>query len=310
MFADYWLVKIPGMDVRVVPDLADPQAFLNDVLSFFPVPNQRVAIENHASAELVITLQTALPDVRLRLASEVLAQMRMIKTDEELAIMRKAGEIVDKTMADILGELKPGSGQTEVDVVYEVDRLMMEHGGDGPSFVTNVWQMGPAESRSVAIKSSRRQLEYGNSLCFDFGCVYDEYCYDFGRAVFLGEPSAEYRKAYDVVMAAAQAGIDALRAGQRTAEQVDATARQVIEQAGYGKYFGHRLGHGIGLDVHEPPFLDKGDSRILEERMCFTVEPSIFIPGQFGARTEDVFVVGRDSAEVLSHFRRDLQVVG
>jgi Xaa-Pro aminopeptidase len=309
MFADYWLVKTPGMDVCVVPDLADPQAFLENILSGFNVPNRTVAMDNRAWAELVLAVRTAIPDVKLRLASEVLAEMRMIKSDEELAIMRKAGEIVDKTMADILRELKPGSGQTEIDVVYEVDRLMMQHGGEGPSFITNVWQMGPAESRSVAIKSSRRQLEYGNSLCFDFGCVYDEYCYDFGRAVFLGEPSAEYRKAYDVVMSAAQVGMDALRAGERTAEAVDAAARQVIIDAGYGKYFGHRLGHGIGLDVHEPPFLDKGDTSILEERMCFTVEPSIFIPGQFGARTEDVFVVGRDSAEVLSHFRRDLQVI-
>ena len=309
MFADYWLVKTPGMDVRVVPDLADPQAFLDDLLLSFPVPNRTVAIDNRAWAELVVGLERAVPEVKLRLASEVLAEMRMIKSDEELATMRKAGAIVDQTMADILKYLKPGSGQTEIDVVYEVDRLMMQHGAEGPSFVTNVWQMGPAESRSVAIKSSRRQLEHGNSLCFDFGCVYEEYCYDFGRAVFLGEPSAEFRTVYDVVMTAAQAGIDALRAGERTAQAVDAMARQVINDAGYGKYFGHRLGHGIGLDVHEPPFLDKGDASVLQERMCFTVEPSIFIPGKFGARTEDVFVVGRHSAEVLSHFRRDLQTV-
>jgi Xaa-Pro dipeptidase len=309
MFADYWLVKTPGMDVRVVPDLADPQAFLDDVLATFRLPNQTVAMDNRAWAELVSAVQTSLPDVQLRLASAVLAEMRMIKSDDELATMRKAGEIADKTMADILHALKPGSGQTEIDVVYEVDRLMMHHGGDGPSFTTNVWQMGPAEARSVAIKSSRRPLEYGNSLCFDFGCVYEEYCYDFGRAVFLGEPPAEFRKAYEVVMGAAQVGIDALRAGERSAEAVDAIARQVIVDAGYGKYFGHRLGHGIGLDVHEPPFLDKGDTSVLQERMCFTVEPSIFIPGQFGARTEDVFVVGKQSAEVLSHFRRDLQVI-
>jgi Xaa-Pro dipeptidase len=146
-------------------------------------------------------------------------------------------------------------------------------------------------------------------VCFDFGSVHEEYCYDFGRAVFLGEPSADYRKAYDVVMSSAQAGIDALRAGRRSAQEVDAIARAVIADAGYGQYFGHRLGHGIGLDVHEPPFLDKGDTSMLQARMCFTVEPSIFIPGQFGARTEDVFVVGDNSAEVLSHFRRDLQVV-
>jgi Xaa-Pro dipeptidase len=309
MFADFWLVKTPGMDVKVVPDLADPQAFLNDTLAGFPTPREAVAIDDRAWAELVLGLQRALPDASLRLASEVLAEMRMLKTDDELAIMRAGGEIVDRTMADILTFIKPGSGQTEIDVVHEVDRLLVQHGADGPSFTTNVWQMGPAESRSVAIKSSRRSIEYGNSMCFDFGGVYEEYCYDFGRAIFLGDPGAEYRKAYDVVMDSAQAGIDALRAGQRTAQEVDSIARQVIVDAGYGKYFGHRLGHGIGLDVHEPPFLDKGDTSVLRERMCFTVEPSIFIPGQFGARTEDVFVVGNDSADVMSHFRRDLQVV-
>jgi Xaa-Pro dipeptidase len=309
MFADFWLVKTPGMDVKVVPDLADPQAFLEDLLGGFPTPRKTVAIDNRAWAELVVGLQRALPDTTLRLASDVLAEMRMIKTDAELATLRAGGEIVDKTMADILRFVKPGSGQTEIDVVYEVDRLMMQHGAEGPSFTTNVWQMGPAEARSVAIKSSRRPLERGNSLCFDFGCVYDEYCYDFGRAVFLGEPGNEFRTAYDVVMSAAQAGIDALRAGQRTAEDVDAIARKVIADAGYGQWFGHRLGHGIGLDVHEPPFLDKGDTSVLRERMCFTVEPSILIPAQFGALTEYVFVVGYERAEVLSHFRRDLQVV-
>ncbi|MBV9603416.1 MAG: aminopeptidase P family protein [Chloroflexi bacterium] len=309
MFADFWLVKTPGMDVKVVPDLADPQQFLTDLLASFPGKHSSVAIENRASAELVIALQQALPDVSLRLASDVLAEMRMIKTDEELETMRQAGKIVDRTMQDILHYLKPGSGMTEIDVVYEVDRLMMQHGAAGPSFTTNVWQMGPAEARSLAIKSSRRPLEHGNSLCFDFGSVYDEYCYDFGRAVFLGEPSAEYRHAYDLVMSAAQAGVDALRADQYAAEEVDAIARNVIGSAGYGQYFGHRLGHGIGLDVHEPPFLNKGDRTMLREGMCFTVEPSVFIPGKFGARTEDVFVVREGTPEVLSHFRRDLQII-
>jgi Xaa-Pro aminopeptidase len=310
MFADFWLVKTPGMDVVVVPDLADPQQFLDDLLASFPGTRTSVAIENRAWAELVFAVQRALPDATLRLASDVVAEMRMIKTDEELELMRKAGEIVDRTMEEILRCLEPGSGMTEIDVVYEVDRLMTRHGSMGPSFATNVWQMGPAEARSVAIKSSRRPLEYGNSLCFDFGSVYDEYCYDFGRAVFLGEPNAEYRKVYDLVMSAAQTGADALRAGQRTAEDVDATARKVIADGGYGQYFGHRLGHGIGLDVHEPPFLDKGDRSVLKEGMCFTVEPSVFMPGKLGARTEDVFVVREEGADALSHFRRDLQIIG
>ena len=111
-------------------------------------------------------------------------------------------------------------------------------------------------------------------------------------------------------MQAAQVGIEALQDGQRTAEDVDALARQVITDGGHGEWFRHRLGHGIGLDVHEPPYLDRGDRRRLVRGMCFTVEPSVFIPGRLGARTEDVVVVGGDEGgRLLTRYRRDLQVV-
>jgi Xaa-Pro aminopeptidase len=187
---------------------------------------------------------------------------------------------------------------------------MVKHGADGASFVTNVWQMGRGEVRALAMKASRRPLQRGNSLSFDFGSVVDGYCYDFGRSVYLGEPPDEYRRVHALVMRAADVGIAALQDGQRTAEQVNALARQVIEDGGYGEWFRHRLGHGIGLDVHEPPYLDRGDESIMRKNMCFTVEPSIFIPGRFGARTEDVVVVGgEEGGRVLTEYRRDLQVV-
>jgi Xaa-Pro aminopeptidase len=224
--------------------------------------------------------------------------------------MQKAADIVDRTMTDIIGYLKPDSGQTELDVAYEIDRLMMTYGADSSSFVTNVWQMGPGEVRQLAMKASRRPLERGNSLSFDFGSALDGYCYDFGRSVHLGQPSDEYRRVHALVMQSAQVGIEALQDGERTAEEVNAVARQVIADGGYGKWFRHRLGHGIGLDVHEPPYLDQGDTHVLERGMCFTVEPSIFIPGRFGARTEDVVVVGGpEGGRLLTHYRRDLQVV-
>jgi D-alanyl-D-alanine dipeptidase len=206
--------------------------------------------------------------------------------------------------------LEPDSGQSELDVAYEIDRLMMRHGADGSSFVTNVWQMGPAEVRQLAMKASRRPLERGNSLSFDFGSARGGYCYDFGRSVYLGEPPAEYRRVHALVMEAAQVGIEALQAGQRTAEEVDGLARAVIADGGYAEWFRHRLGHGIGLDVHEPPYLDRGDQSVLQQGMCFTVEPSIFVPGRFGARTEDVVVVGgAGGGRLLTSYRRDLQVI-
>jgi Xaa-Pro dipeptidase len=309
MIKDFWLIQIPDMDVRVLPDLGDPAHFLQDLFAELGIGKSAVAVENRASAELIVGIQQALPGASLRLASEVLAEMRMHKSEEELDLMRQAGRIVEDTMDEIRRFLQPSSGQTELDVAWEIDRLMVKQGATWPSFTTNVWQMGPSEQRTVAQKASSRSLEYGNALLFDFGSVLDEYCYDFGRTVFLGEPPEEYRRVYELVMRSQKAGIDALQSGRRTAEEVDALARAVIIDAGYGDYFTHRLGHGIGLDVHEPPFLDKGDARLLEDGMCFTVEPSVFMPGNLGARTEDVIVVGPEGGEPLTDYDRGLLVI-
>lgn len=312
MVADFDLEPGTGdaLEVRVLPDRGDPATFLDTLLGEFEPRLGAIALENRAWSEQVLALRQVRPDVELRLASDVLAPLRMVKESSELESMQRAGQIVDRAMADILAFLDPNSGQTELDVAYEIDRLMVKHGADGPSFVTNVWQMGPGEERPLAMKASRRPLERGNSLSFDFGSSLDGYCYDFGRSVYLGQPSDEYRRVHALVMRAAEVGIQALQDGQRTAEQVDALARQVIVDGGYGDWFRHRLGHGIGLDVHEPPYLDRGDSRQVVRGMCFTVEPSVFIPGRLGARTEDVVVVGGpEGGRLLTQYRRDLQVV-
>jgi Xaa-Pro aminopeptidase len=146
------------------------------------------------------------------------------------------------------------------------------------------------------------------SISFDFGAVHDGYCYDYGRSVFFGDPGAEYGRIHALVMAAQAAGIAALREGN-TCAQADGTARAVITDAGYGEAFRHRLGHGIGMDVHEPPFLTTGDTTVLRPGMCFTVEPSIFIPHQLGCRVEDVVVVGADGGEALTSGYQQLLVV-
>ncbi len=310
MVADFDLEPNTELDVRVLPDRGEPRDFLDRLLREFEPRLGAIAVENRAWSEQLLALRQVRPDVEQRLASEVLAPLRMVKAPDELDAMQATAAIVDKAMADILGFLAPDSGQTELDVAYEIDRLMVKYGADGSSFVTNVWQMGSGEVRPLAMKASRRPLERGNSLSFDFGSTLGGYCYDFGRSVYLGEPPDEYRRVHALVMQAAQVGIEALQDGQRTAEQVDDLARQVIVDGGYGDWFRHRLGHGIGLDVHEPPYLDHGDSSVLRQGMCFTVEPSIFIPGRFGARTEDVVVVGgSEGGRLLTSYRRDLQVI-
>ena len=211
------------------------------MLSEFEPRVGAIGVENRAWSEQVLGLRQVRPDVELRLASEVIAPLRMVKEVEELRAMETCAAIVDQAMNDIIGFLQPDSGQTELDVAYEIDRLMVKHGADGSSFVTNVWQMGPDEERALAMKASRRPLTRGNSLSFDFGSTLDGYCYDFGRSVYLGEPPDEYRRVHALVMQAAQVGIEALQDGQRTAEDVDALARQVITDGGHGEWFRHRL---------------------------------------------------------------------
>jgi Xaa-Pro aminopeptidase len=310
MVAEFDLEPNTTLEVRVLPDRGDPRAFLDSMLREFEPRLGAVAVENRAWSEQLLNLRQLRPDLEVRVASDVVAPLRMIKEPEELQAMQAAADIVDRTMSDIISFLQPDSGQTELDVANEIDRLMVKHGADGSSFVTNVWQMGPGEERPLAMKASRRRLERGNSLSFDFGSTLDGYCYDFGRSVHLGEASDEYRRVHALVMRAAEVGIRALCDERYTAEEVDALARQVIVDGGYGEWFRHRLGHGIGLDVHEPPYLDRGDMSRLKRNMCFTVEPSIFIPGRFGARTEDVVVVGGEQGgRLLTRYRRDLQVV-
>ncbi len=311
MIKDFWLANNLDLDVRVLPDLADPVQFLADTFEAFE-PGQgaiAIAIEDRAPTELVLDIQQARPGASTLLASKVLRPMRMHKSEEELDLLARAGAIVEQTMDEITAFLKPGSGQTELDVCWEIDRLMVNHGAFWPSFTTNVWQMGPSENRPLADKASSRALEYGNALLFDFGSVLDEYCYDFGRTIYLGEPTEEYVRIHEVVVESQRVGIEALQSGRNTAEQVDALARKVITDAGYGEHFTHRLGHGIGLDVHEHPFLDKGDARTVEEGMCFTVEPSIFIPGRIGNRIEDVIVVGPEGGRPLTNYDRKPIVV-
>ena len=199
---------------------------------------------------------------------------------------------------------------TTLDLITEVNYQLRKHGARTHSFVTSFYNMGTTHPFDFTNREELllEPLVAPVSISYDFGAVVDGYCYDFGRSVFFGEPDAEYRRVYALVMSAQAAGIAALHAGG-TCAQADAAARQVIHAAGYGPAFRHRLGHGIGLDVHESPFLTAGDSTVLQPGMCFTVEPSIFVPHQLGARVEDVVVVRAGGGEPLTAGYQALSVI-
>jgi Xaa-Pro dipeptidase len=200
---------------------------------------------------------------------------------------------------------------TELEVVTEVDYQLRKHGSLGPSFTTSLYCSGPNHPLLFGQREEtwKRPLNAPVALLFDFGAIFQGMCYDFGRTVFFGEPDDEYERIYDLVMASQQAGIAALRAGEKTAAEADAAARQVIVDGGYGPEFRHRLGHAIGMDVHEPPFLTADDQTVLQEGMLFTVEPSITQFNTFSARVEDVVVVRKDGGEPLTSGFRQMKVI-
>ena len=248
----------------------------------------------------------ALAPVRLVTGSPLVNELRRTKSQEELTLMERACSVADATMAAVAPQVQPGT--TMLELVEEVEHAMRVHGSRVPSFTTHVFT-GFGEGKSSADETRTVPVEEGDVVMFDFGAVVDGYCSDFGRTVCVGEPQAEVRDAYALVLAAQEAGRAALRPGV-PASEVNRACRRPIEEAGYGASFKHRMGHGIGLDVHERPFVSEEDETPLEAGMTFTDEPSILVDGRFGVRTEDVVVCEPDGGRKLNRFPTDLIVNG
>jgi Xaa-Pro dipeptidase len=310
MTATFHLDTSQHADVRVLAEPADPLVLVREVMQTLGIPtNARIAVGERTWAEALINLRVVLPDATFVSATDLLRRQRVTKDADELAVLRRAGEITEAAYADVRAKIQVG--MTELDLMSEVDYQIRRHGGFAPSFTTAMYNMGPNHSVNFADREAtwRIPLKPPVALLFDFGTAHEGYCYDFGRTVFLGDPDAEYQKVYRLIMDSQAAGIAALKSGVTTCEQADIAARRLIEEAGYGQYFMHRLGHGIGMDVHEPPFLNIGDHTILQTGMCFTVEPSILIRGVTGARVEDIIVVGPNGGEPLTSGYREMYAV-
>ena len=265
---------------------------------------QTLAIGDRAWAETVIHLTQAVSPERLVTGSPLVNALRRTKSADELSAMKRACRVVDATMAAIAAKVQPGV--TTLDLVEEVDHLMGLHGSRVPSFTTHVFT-GFGEGKSSADETRTAPVQEGDVVMFDFGAVVDGYCSDFGRTVCVGEPGSHVRDAYALVLAAQEAGRAALRPGV-PANEVNLACRRPIEEGGYGPNFKHRMGHGIGMDVHERPFVSEEDETPLEEGMTFTDEPSILVDGRFGVRIEDVVVCEPDGGRKLNAFPPDLIV--
>jgi Xaa-Pro aminopeptidase len=310
MSAEFGSLNIDSADVRVLGDFDDPAAMVRDILSGFDLPNKpRIAISDRAHAETVSALHALYPGATFSSATDLLRPLRAIKSADEIALMYHAGEITEAAWADVLPKLR--HGMTELELVMEIDFQLRRHGSYGSSFNTALYNAGPDHELIFGRHNVtwHRELRPPVSILTDFGAIHEGYCYDFGRTVAFGAPDAEFQRVHALVMQSQAAGIATMRAGAVTAAEVDAAARQVIEDAGYGKAFRHRLGHGIGLDVHEPPFLTKTDHTVLQEGMLFTVEPSVLFSDRCSARVEDVVLVRASGGEPLTSGFQTLHVV-
>lgn len=267
-----------------------------------------IALGARTWASTAIDMLRAAPDATLVDAHDIFWPMRMVKDEGEIAAMRRAVAIVDNAYEDILAQLQ--LGMTSRDITWIIDRVLYGHGADGVSFHTSVYIGGAASGQGgVFDNTSNRVLARDCTVAFDFGALLDGYCSDFGRTVFIGEPGGERREVYDLVMSAQSAAIDAMVSGEITAAELDRVARSIIEEAGRGPAFIHRLGHAIGKDVHEPPFLLEGDDTVLQTGMFFTIEPSIVMDDGAFIRVEDVVMVTPEGGENLNRTGHDLRVL-
>ena len=304
------LNRLEGIDIRVLGDWDEPAAMVKGILDAFKLPaNPRVAISDFTRGETVSNLQPLLPDASWLSATDLLRPMSVIKSEADIEQMRIAGRITEAAFAAALNALK--HGMTELQIVEEVNYQLRAHGSLGQSFTTSLYNSAPDLPLLFGdrMNSWKREMHPPVSILFDFGGIYEGWCYDFGRTVFFGEPNDEAVRVHALIMESQAAGIAALKAGDSTTTATDRAARDVIEAAGYGETFRHRLGHAIGMDVHEPPFLTRGDETPLHEGMLFTIEPSIMQFNDFSARVEDVVVARPGGGEKLTNGWQDLIVV-
>lgn len=271
-------------DVRSWRDGEDPHALFRELADDWNLCSAIIAVDDELPAQMLLRIQEAIPAAMFRTGSEILSKLMRVKDPDELDLMRKAAQIADGALSAGLNALRPGV--TEISVEEAINAEMRRLGGR-PAFCIVAAGANGAEPHHL---SDETAIQKGDVVVLDFGCTVHGYYSDITRMAVVGEPSREAQEIHEIVLRAHRAARNAIRPGV-TAESIDKAARKVIEDAGFGPQFMHRLGHGIGMKGHEEPNMVAGNMHLLEEGNCFSVEPGIYLPGKFGVRIENIVTV-------------------
>lgn len=305
MYRDQIVQRSPFHDIRAWDDHDDPLQLLGRTVAELGLgKNPQILMDDEMWATFVLMIEAALPGASFSLASQVMVPLRIHKSADEVRWMEEAGVIADGAFEEVIQT--KFIGKTELEIASELEKAMKAHGGEKTAFEILV-ASGPY-SALPHYRAGQRRIELGDIVILDYGCRINGYCSDITRTVVCGEPTVEILKVYEVVQSAQEAGVNTVKPGVQ-AQEVDRATRKVIANAGYGERFLHRTGHGVGLNVHEAPYIVEGNSLSLGAGMAFSVEPGIYLADQFGVRVEDLVVVTEAGVKWLNNCTRDLQIV-
>ena len=293
---------IKGFEVLMVDREHPYSKLLNDAIADFGITTLGYEEAYLTVAELKVYEEKL--NAKLVPFHDAIYDLRAVKEDWELDLMRKAQEITDAAFSEVLGKIK--TGMTEKQLQAELIYCLLKNGADGLSFDPIVVS-GPNTSLPHGVAGDR-VIQDGDFITMDFGALYKGYCADMTRTVAVSYVTDEMEKVYKTVLAAQNAGIAASRAGV-IGKEVDAAARKVIEDAGYGEYFGHGYGHSLGMEVHESPSPSPSGERPMLKNMIASAEPGIYLPGKFGVRIEDVVIFTDNGVEDITRSPKKLIVV-
>lgn len=288
-------------NVRAWSDDSKITTQLRNIIRELQIQKQKIAITDSLLVKHFKIFQQSISNVEFIYTSEFLNQIRMCKSENEIKFIQNASKFAEKALDSIISECKEGKKEFELAALAEFE--MRKRGSEGPSFETIV--ASGSNSSFPHHLTGRRTIQNGDCIIFDLGAKFDYYCSDITRTVCIGKVSSKIKKTYDLVSRAYQEAINNVRPGI-SAGSIDKAARKIIDEAGYGEYFIHRTGHGIGIDIHEAPYIHEKNSTKLEAGMTFSIEPGIYIPNRFGVRLENVVVVTDSGCKPFTKFPTEM----